>query len=325
MGIFDKQTEYKPFNYNDITQPFIEAIWASHWTHKEFDFQSDVQDFKTVLTDKERDVVRKAALLISQVEVAVKSYWGNIGKLFPQPDIADVGATLSSNEVVHSRSYSRILDVLNLNNDFKQILTDPVIKGRVEYLTKYLNKVYKNDRKNILYSLILFTLFIENTSLFSQFYVLLGFQNKRGVMKDVSNVVDYTMREEVIHGLFGIALFNKAVEEYPELIDDDFTERIYHEVEEAIKAEEKVLDWMLGDFENEFLNKDILLNFLKNRLNKLLIQINFKPILKVDKELLKKSNWLDEEIHNDASTDFFSKKPIGYQKKTKSFTEDNLF
>lgn len=325
MSIFDKQIEYKPFKYNDITKPFIEAIWASHWTHREFNFESDIQDFKSNITDDEKNVIRKAALLISQIEVAVKSYWGKVGTLLPHPDIADVGAVFSGNEVIHSRAYSRILDVLNLNDDFSQILTDPVIKRRVDYLTKYLNKVYKNDHKNILYSLVLFTLFIENTSLFSQFYVLLGFQRFKGVMKDISNVVDYTLKEEVIHSQFGIALFNQIVKEFPELLDEEFKNRIYHEVEEAIKAEENVIEWMLNTFENEFLTKDILINFLKNRLNTSLKSIGLKPILKVDNKELQKSEWMREEIYSDTSTDFFSKKPTQYQKKTKSFKEEDLF
>lgn len=325
MSIFDKQIEYKPFNYDEITKPFIEAIWASHWTHREFNFDSDIQDFKIVMSDEEREVVRRAALLISQVEVAVKNYWGNIGKIFPQPDIADVGATFSGNEAIHSRAYSRILDKLNLNDDFKQILTDPVIKGRVDYLTKYVNKIYKNDHKNILYSLVLFTLFTENVSLFSQFYVLLGFQRFKNLMKDVSNVVDYTMKEEVIHAQFGISLFNQVKKEFPELIDEEFTQRIYHEVTEALDAEEKIIEWMLNGYENEFLNKDILITFLKDRINTSLKQIGFEPICNVDKKILKQSNWIREEILSDASTDFFSKKPIGYSKKTKSFTEEDLF
>ena len=35
--------------------------------------------------------IKRAILLISQVEVAVKSYWSNIGKHLPKPEIADMG------------------------------------------------------------------------------------------------------------------------------------------------------------------------------------------------------------------------------------------
>ena len=44
MSIFAKQVEYKPFTYNDITEPFIEAIWANPWNHNRFNFKSDIQE-----------------------------------------------------------------------------------------------------------------------------------------------------------------------------------------------------------------------------------------------------------------------------------------
>ena len=45
MSIFDERKNYKPFKYDEITLPLIEAMWKGHWTHLEFDFKSDKQDF----------------------------------------------------------------------------------------------------------------------------------------------------------------------------------------------------------------------------------------------------------------------------------------
>ena len=60
--------------------------------------------------------------MISQVEVAVKSYWANIGKLLPQPEIGDMGAVFGGIEVIHSRAYSEILSVLDLEDEFNKLL-----------------------------------------------------------------------------------------------------------------------------------------------------------------------------------------------------------
>ena len=46
------------------------------------------------------------------------------------------------------------------------------IEGRVNYLRKYNHKFYKDSKKQYVYSIILFTLFVENVSLFSQFYII---------------------------------------------------------------------------------------------------------------------------------------------------------
>ena len=323
MSIFDERKNYKPFKYDEITLPLIEAMWKGHWTHLEFDFKSDKQDFYVKLSEEEREVIKRAILMISQVEVAVKSYWANIGKLLPQPEIGDMGAVFGGIEVIHSRAYSEILSVLDLEDEFNKLLKEPVIKGRVEYLSKYVNKIYKNDRKNIIYSLILFTIFTENISLFSQFYTVLGFNRYNNILKDLSNVVAYTSKEEDLHAKGG--LINKIREEHPELFDEDFENKIYEEVYEAIKAEENIVDWILQDYKNDFLSKEILLEFIKNRLNESLEQIGFKKQFIINKDLLDKTLFFNEEIYAPTLTDFFHKKPIDYQKKAQKYSEETIF
>lgn len=325
MGIFDKRVNYKPFEYKEITRPFIDAIWSSHWTVNEFNFKSDIQDFKTKLSVEEKEVVKRAALLISQVEVAVKSYWSNIGKIIPKPEIADVGATFGGNECIHSLAYAEILERLGLNEEFQDMLSSGVVDGRVSYLSKYVNKIYKEDHKNIVYSLILFSIFTENISLFSQFFVLLGFNRFDNVMKDVANVVQYTSKEEQIHALFGTTLINKIREEHPHLFDKELVDKIIEETNEAIKAETELIKWMLNGFENEFLSEKILVAFVKNRMNTSLQNIGIDYKLSVSEEDLKKTRWVDEEILAPENTDFFFKKPISYQKKNKVYKEEELF
>ena len=152
MAIFDKRVSYKPFEYGSITTPLIEAMWAGHWTVNEFNFISDVQDYKTVLTKEEKDVVSRAALLISQIEVSVKSYWAKVGSLIPKPEIGDMGGVFSGVEVIHSMAYSEILNKLGLNDKFQGILSEGVVQRRVDYLNKYNQKVYEDDKKQITYS-----------------------------------------------------------------------------------------------------------------------------------------------------------------------------
>ena len=94
MSIFEKRTNYKPFEYGYITEPLIDAMWAGHWTHNEFNFKDDVQDFKTKLTPEQQEILIRSVLLTSQIEVAVKSYWTKLGFIFPKPEFSDMGAVL---------------------------------------------------------------------------------------------------------------------------------------------------------------------------------------------------------------------------------------
>lgn len=325
MGIFDKRDTYKPFEYGHITDPLIEAMWASHWTHKEFNFKNDVQDFKTKLTEEERGVIKRAVLLTSQVEVSVKSYWSNIGKLLPKPEIADMGAVFGGVEVIHSRAYAEILAKLGFNEEFESLFKEPVVKGRVDYLSKYVNKVYKNDHQNIIYSLTLFTLFTEYCALFSQFYTILGFNRYRNVLKDVANIVQYTSKEENLHAEGGIYLLNEIRKEHPELFNEELINRIKDEVQEAFIAESRLIEWILQGYENEFLSEDILKTYIKRRMNECLTKINMEEVFEVDPVISEKTDWMEEEVYASAMTDFFHKKPIDYVKKSKSFNSEELF
>ena len=325
QSIFEKRLTYKPFDYSEITDPLINAMWASHWTHNEFNFKSDVQDYHTSLTSEERDVIKRAILLISQVEVAVKSYWSNIGKHLPKPEIADMGAVFGGVEVIHSRAYSEILTKLGLEEEFTTLLENEPVLNRVNYLNKYVDRVFEDDKKQFLYSLILFTLFTENVSLFSQFYTVLGFNRFKAVLKDTANVVQYTSKEENLHAEGGMALVNQIRREHPELFDQELVDRIKEESHVALEAESRLIKWILQGFDNEFLSEDILNNYLRSRVNESMKRIGFDIAFDVDESVLEITQWMDEEVYASALSDFFHKKPIDYAKSTKSFTAEELF
>ena len=67
--LFEKRINYKPFEYPEVIQ-FIDVINKTFWVHTEVDFTADIQDFKTNLTDKEREVVKRSLLSIAQVKVS---------------------------------------------------------------------------------------------------------------------------------------------------------------------------------------------------------------------------------------------------------------
>ena len=207
--------------------------------------------------------------------MAVKSYWSNIGKHLPKPEIADMGAVFGGVEVIHSRAYSEILTKLGLEEEFTSLLENEPVLNRVTYLNKYVDRVYEDDRKQFLYSLILFTLFTENVSLFSQFYVCSDSTDSRLYSRTLPNVVQYTSKEENLHAEGGMALINQIRAEHPELFDADLETRIWEEAQVALDAEQSLIRWILQGFENEFLSEPILNNYLKNRVNESMRRIGF--------------------------------------------------
>lgn len=322
--IFEEQISRKPNRY-PWTEKFIEAMHNGFWTDKEFSFKSDIQQFKVSLTEQEREIIIRTLSAIGQIEVAVKTFWAKLGENLPHPSLQDLGYVMANVEVIHNNAYERLLSVLDLEDVFEENLKLEWIQGRVKYLKKYTHKFYKDSKKQYLYALILFTLFVENVSLFSQFYVINWFARYKNVLKDTDQQVKYTRNEENIHAMVGMKLVNTIREEHPELFDQELIDKILHEAEEAFKSEAKIVDWMVNGIKEEGLSAPILKEFIKNRINESLTQIGFPKAFEIDEKLLSSTMWFNEELFGNNHTDFFNSRPVEYSKSDKSFSEDDLF
>lgn len=324
MGLFDEQISRKPDLY-PWAQDFKIALQDGSWTDREFNFQSDIQDFKVKLTKQEQDIVIRALSTIGQLEISVKKFWARMGDNLPHPSINDMGIIMAGSEVVHGDAYERLLEVLGIDDAFDKILELDIIKGRVNYLRKHLHKFHADNKKQFIYSLILFTLFVENIALFSQFYTIGWFGRFKNLLKDTNKQIEYTSREEDLHAKIGIKLVNVLRKEYPDLFDDELKEKILYESEQAVKYECEIIDWIVNGYESENLNSDLLKEFVKDRMNDALKQIKYPQLFTVNKEILTKTAWFEEQVLGNNMTDFFNSRPTEYSKKNKSFSEEDLF
>ncbi|WP_336129212.1 ribonucleotide-diphosphate reductase subunit beta [Mesoflavibacter sp. CH_XMU1422-2] len=323
-NIFEKRINLKPYEYPALYE-YVPAIRHSYWIHTEFNFTSDIQDFKAGLSDVERSAIKNTMLAISQIEVAVKSFWGDIYHRMPKPEIGSVGATFAESEVRHHDAYSHLLEILGLNNEFKTLKKKPVIMKRVQYLETALKNAKSEDNQEYAESILLFSLFIEHVSLFSQFLIIMAFNKHKNVLKGISNVVEATSKEEQIHGDFGIDIIKIIKDENPEWFDDAYQQMIKDMCLESFESESKIVDWIFEKGEIDFLPKAVINEFIKNRFNNSLESIGIEKVFDVDQKLLAETEWFDDEIIGTKHGDFFVKRSINYSKRTQSITSDDLF
>lgn len=324
MNIFAKRASFKPFEYPEVID-FVDAINHSYWIHTEYNYSSDINDFHTRVTQNEKNVIKKTLLAISQIEVSVKAFWGDLYKHFPKPEFNAVGATFAESEVRHSRAYAHLLEILGFNDEFTQALEEPCIKGRVEYLSKYLKNASSDDHQLYTLTLALFSLFIENCSLFSQFLIIKSFNKEKNLFKGIDNVIQATQKEETIHALLGAWLINKVKKENPKWFNEEFYETIQKACKKAYNAEMKIIEWIFEDRELDFLSYQVIDEFIKDRFNKSLEMIGTEPIFEVNKDLLKLTEWFNVENLSETHTDFFWKTPTNYLKKAQAITENDIF
>lgn len=317
MSIFDKRVNYKPFEYPGVMQ-FVDSMNTSFWVHSEIDFTADIQDYKSNLNKVEKEVVKRSLLSIAQVEVGVKAFWGDLYKHFPKPEFNNLGATFAESEVRHSEAYARLLEVLGLNDSFKDLLNVPIFQKKFELMD---NSLYNTD--DIISKLLFFTIVIENSSLFSQFANILSFTRFKSYLKNTSNIIAWTSIDEQTHSNAGIFLINKLDEEG--FLSDEIKERMRSEVTEYIKYEKYLLDWIYEEGELDFFTKEDMLNFMKYRVDDALRKMGVKKLFNVTSEQYRPMKWFDEEVFANELDDFFAKRPTAYTKHDKAITENDLF
>jgi ribonucleoside-diphosphate reductase beta chain len=321
-SVFKKRTNLKPYEYPELLE-YVNAIRHSYWIHTEFNYSSDIQDLKVNLTPEEAGIVNRAMLAISQIEVQVKTFWAKIGDRMPKPEIQAVGVTFAESEVRHADAYSSLLELMGLNEEFKKILDVPAIKKRIAYLDKAIQ--YQSDSKDYFNNIILFSMFVENVSLFSQFLIMMSFNKHGNILKGISNAVEATSKEEDIHARFGFDLVNLIKKENPTWFTTDVVKNIITLCKEAYEAEAAIVDWIYGNIDLEFLPKALVKEFVKDRFNQSMRAIGIEDVFKVNKDMIKETAWFAEEMLSTKNVDFFVKRSTAYSKKTKSFTEDDLF
>ncbi len=324
MSIFDKRTNYKPFEYPEILQ-FTEMLNKSFWVHSELDFTADIQDFHSHLAPHEKEAVKKSLLAIAQIEVAVKSFWGNLYLHLPKPEFNGLGSTFAECEFRHSEAYSRLLSLLDYDDEFQKLIEEPVIGKRIEYLNQALAFTNSKEPKEYVFSLILFSILIENVSLFSQFAIILSFTRFKGYMKNVSNIIAWTSVDEQVHANAGVYIINQIKKEFPEFFDQKTQAAIIQLVQKSISVEAEILDWIFSGGALHDIRKDDLINFMKFRADESIAEIGLNKIYNVSTEQFRPMQWFEEEVFANSLDDFFAKRPTEYTKHDKSISASDLF
>jgi ribonucleoside-diphosphate reductase beta chain len=322
--IFRRRDSYRPYEYPQFIE-YIDAIHQSFWTHNSFNLDSSVQDILVNMPKHHSSAVIRSILSIASVEAKVKSFWSKLGDRFPKAEFEELGATIGSNEVYHAHFYAKVLELLNLNDLFKEVLTTPAMKGRIAYMNESL-RGHSGSNEDYLKALIFFSLFVENVSLFTQFLTISVFNKERNQVMGLAQGINATSLEEVLHSQVGADIIQVIRREQPEFFTKELNQEVRQMVKEALKAETKIIDWIFEEGELEFLSKASVLEYMYFRANKGLVMAGF-PAIKdnLNQDLLKVSEWFEIQIKTTIHRDFFTGHNTNYTKNAISFSEEDLF
>lgn len=318
-----KKTHDRPFQYPEAIK-LMEQIQDIYWRHTELSFTSDKQEVDNMPFHMKEGVLRNM-LAISTIEVAVKSFWGQLGSHFGSLEWDMLGQVASESEVRHYLSYSHLLGLLGLEKRFSEVQEVPAIKGRFEYLNKYLKLSPNNsDPRKYVLKLILFSLLMEHAGLFGNFVPLMYYFKKWGYMNDIKNIVEWSALDESTHFQIGATIVNILRVEHPEFFDKELEDMVRKACLKSIRYEKNILDWVWEHGELEGLTKENILSFMKNQVNTSLEQMGFEPCFE-DVGDLEPTDFFYMEVYGDKNTDFFKSRPTDYSVGDVSITADDLF
>jgi len=309
MSIFKPRVVYKPFEY-PWAEEYTEKQQMAHWLKSEVPMSSDINDWKTKLSESEKNLIGNILKGFTQVEVIVGDYWTTkVPYWFPKPEIIAAAITLGSFEVIHQQAYSHLNDSLGLDN-YSEFLDDEATKNKLDLLVATKNK----NKEEIARSLAIFSAFGEGVQLFSSFAILMSF-SLRNLMKGVGQIVSWSVRDESLHSNFGCKLFREVIRENPEIWTDDFKKTIYDAARLVVELEDAFIDkaFELGNIPG--LTKEDMKAFIRHRastkLGDLGLKMNWKNI---DQAALDRMDWFDNLTAGVNHQDFFAGRVTDYSK-----------
>jgi ribonucleoside-diphosphate reductase beta chain len=307
---------YKPFEYQEAFN-FYKDQHRVHWLADEVPLASDLNDWKQKLTESEKNLIGNILKSFAQTEVHVNDYWSTkVSLWFPKPEIQAMARVFADFESIHAEAYARLNEELGLD-DFEAFMEDESSKAKIDRL---LEVPGDNIAEKAL-SLAIFSAFTEGVNLFSSFAILMSFQ-LRNLMKGTGQIVEWSVRDESLHSRAGCWLFNKLLEEQPELNSPEMRDNVIEACNLSVKLEFDFIDKAFEMGAVEGLNVDQLKNFIKARANEKMIELGYNAIYNdIDPNLLKQMDWFGHLTSGKTHQDFFAGRVTNYSKSAADWSD----
>lgn len=246
----------KGFRYPQFWEYYLKHD-RMHWTASEINMSQDIQDFARASAE-EREFITSVMRLFTQNEVIVGTGYATMLRIFKPMEVQAMLSNFMAREYTHIENYSLFTETIGLGNEiYSEFLSIPVMSTKTEYLDKAkvkkfeeykamnlsnseLDRVYRSD---IAAMLATYAGGAENISLMAQFAALLKFQFQ-GKYPGLCTIVEYSIREETLHGIGNSHLFRTFISENPDIWNDELKFRIYEAIRETVSYEHALIDYL---------------------------------------------------------------------------------
>ena len=305
----------------------IEHKWAwdlldkslkNHWHPNEIGIGNDILAFQK-LSIEEKHLFTSVFATLTTSDICIQRNLAIcVYEAIAAPEISCFIGNQIKEEVIHSITYQYVIEHLGLDEDFIYNLYKniPEIAQKFElasfysrFLTDYQKKKDVND---LLIGLIFYYLCFEGGWFYNGFSPIFALKRK-GFMLGASEQLQYIMRDEAQHTIFGSILLKNLLKETDHKITQHTIDSIF---KDAVKAEEIYSKYAIPTITGY--SADMHIGQLKYLLNRRAKAIGFE---KVFPDAVNELPWLDEMINIRKEANFFETKVTEYQTGTGAFKD----
>lgn len=237
-GLTTPSVGYKPFRYPWAYEMFRLQCQA-HWLPGEATLGEDIKDWRSKLTGNERHLVNNLLRFFTQGDVDVNNnYMEKYSQVFKPTEVKMMLAQFSATETVHIDAYSLLNETVGMDEgEYSMFLELQPLRAKHDYLGQFTVR----DERQVALTLAAFGGFAEGLQLFGTFAMLLNFP-RRGLMKNMGQIVSWSLRDESLHCDGIIKLFKTWTQETG-VMDASLRDGIFEVAETALKLEDAFIDY----------------------------------------------------------------------------------
>ena len=309
---------YKPFLY-----PWCYEAWLTqqriHWLPEEVPLAEDVRDWKNKLSASERNLMTQIFRFFTQADVEVNNcYMKHYSQVFGPVEVQMMLSAFSNIETVHIAAYSHLLDTLGMPEvEYMAFMKYKEMKDKYDYM----QNASMASRRDIAKTMALFGGFTEGLQLFASFAILMNFP-RFNKMKGMGQIITWSVRDETLHCLSMIKLFNAFIQENPDIWDDSLRAEITDSCKKIVGFEDAFIDLAFEQGEVEGLTPQEVKNYIRYIGDRRLQQLQLQPVFGIEKNPLP---WMDQMLNGAEHTNFFENRATEYSKASTQGTWEDVF
>ncbi|UAT43446.1 ribonucleotide-diphosphate reductase subunit beta [Anaplasmataceae bacterium AB001_6] len=318
LRLLDSRKSYKPLIY-----PWAYEAWETQqkisWLPEEVPMADDVQDWKHNISSEEKNLLTQIFRFFTQSDLDVHCcYTDKYLSLFKHPEIKMMLTAFANMETIHVASYSHLLDTVGMpESEYSAFLEYKEMCDKHDFLKQF----DVNSLENIAKTLAVYGAFTEGLQLFASFVILLNFP-RFNKMKGMGQIISFSIRDETLHTVSMIKLFNTFVDEY-DLLNKNLIAEIREICKFVVINENKFIDlaFEMGDVKG--LSSKEVKDYVKFIANRRLQQLRMQPLY----EDIKKNPlpWFNEAINAVEHTNFFENRVTEYSRSSTEGKWEDVF